>query len=154
MINLAKGVGVMTSILLGVCICMLPIYLVINYYYNSLLVDEMNEISDDFKLLRQAHHQSTAIKKRLLELHRAEIYTFKESENRQLTLALDTILKNYKKHVETDTTLSESERADLLMKIQLTSDEYEKHVKLFQNLMEIDKRYVDKQLNRDNENSF
>lgn len=146
MINMRRYAGWFSAILLGVCICMLPIYLIINYTYNAFMLDKMTEITNMFQKLKISHKKQTVYVKQFLELHQEQLILFEKSENKALTDAIDDTLTAHKNYILNDNTLTDREKTTALQQIDIIKTEYIKHVKLFQRLNQINKEYTEKLL--------
>lgn len=144
MVNMKRFAGLFSSILLGLCICMLPIYLIINYTYNSFLLDKMNSIDYTFKTLKASHQEESIYIQQFLEEHHEQLTMFEKHENKELSYNLELSLKNYRKYVLSDTTLSDKEKELIFKQINMIQEEYIKYTDLFKNLNQINKKYVQK----------
>lgn len=125
---------------------MLPIYLVINYTYNTFLLDRMNEITDTFNSLKRSHDQESLYVQQFLETHKEQIILFEKSENKSLSDAIYDTLTAHKKYVLNDSTLSDKEKETALEQLEVIQAEYKKYTNLFKRLNHINKVYTERLL--------
>lgn len=145
-LNIKKYASLFSTILLGVCICMLPIYLIINYTYNTYLLERMNNITETFNRLNSAHKEQSLYIQHFLEIHNEEIVLFEQTENKLLSESINDTVASHKQYILNDTTLTNNEKDSALQQLKVIETEYKRYVHLFRRLNQLNKYYTEQML--------
>lgn len=153
--NIRRLIDFLSCMLLLLCICILPIYILITFQTNKNIIEHVNDINNLFLKLEQSHKINAEILFDSLEFRRIEYKCYFSSENEKFNSAFNISMKKYLEYLSNDKTLTTEEQKILFDNITMVEETFKARTKLLHKLAQYDTKrsiYLKTQISEDEKN--
>lgn len=136
--NLRKLIDFLSCVILLLCICVLPIYILITFQTNKNIIRNVEEINRLFLHLEKSHKMNAEILFDSLEFRRLEYKCYFSTETNIFEKAFLITLKNYGNYLSNDKSLSSEEKKTYMNHIYIMEKAFEGRKELLHKLLQYD----------------
>lgn len=138
--NIRKTIEFLSSILLLLCISVLPIYILITFQTNKDIIVHVNDINQLFLQLEQSHKANAEILFDSLEFRRIEYNCYFSAENTEFNKAFNISQKKYLEYLAHDKKLSPENKKLLIQYMSIVEETFNARLQLMNKLSQYESK--------------
>ena len=138
--NIRKTIEFLSSVLLLLCISVLPIYILITFQTNKDIIAHVNDINQLFLQLEQSHKANAEILFDSLEFRRIEYKCYFSAENTEFNKAFNISQKKYLEYLAHDKKLSPENKKLLIQYMSIVEETFNARVQLMNKLSQYESK--------------